>query len=200
MPAVDICGITSTEDAKWAAIHGVEYVTVYRDPESARTISVSRAEEIRHLLPDYSEVSLDFGSAENINLKELDKIAPSIVKFYMPEDHSEFENIKELLEGKNYKLVIKIRPGSISSYMEGFSGMIQLELDENVQDEEISVPEYINNEKFMILGDLPLERIKKLCGITQPHAWCLENIISSASSRRIDYSKMKKFIREITLL
>ncbi len=201
MPAVDICGITNTEDAKWAAIHGVEYVTIYRDPESSHSISVSRAAEIRHLLPDYSEVALDFGDSENINLKELDKISPSIVKFYMPGDYSEFEDIKKLLEEKNCEIVIKSRcSGGISTCTVAFGGFIQLELDENIQDEEIKVPEEISSGKIIILGDFPVDRIKKLCGIIQPHAWCLKNIISCSSSRRIDYNKMKKFIREISLL
>ena len=60
MPSIKISGITNNNDAKWAAILGVEYVTVSMDERSEKKVSLQKALEIRNMLPSYmSEHSFD---------------------------------------------------------------------------------------------------------------------------------------------
>ena len=71
-------------------------------------------------------------------------------------------------------------------------------LDELSPETAQIIKEGCRGRRLIIEGDLGLESIRKYCGQIQPYAWSVRDVIGK-SSRRVDYEKMKKYIREISL-
>ena len=200
MPGIDICGITNKEDAKWAAIYGVEYLSVCMEPGSPKKVSPDSAFEIRRSLPSYTKFALDFGEAENIDYSFIKKSSPDIIKFCLSPGSGREEKVPAGLEDLVPETVLKVEGADeLLNNGRDFTPLWQLRIDQNCEEDLKRLKQNLDPEKLIIHGELELGLIKKVCGIIEPRAWCLEEIISS-SARRIDNGLMKKYIREISLI
>jgi hypothetical protein len=80
MPRLKITGITNEDDAKWAAILGVEFVSVSLSEGADKKISADRAVEIRNMLPSYTKFIVDAGDICSVKPRDLQKINPAYVQ------------------------------------------------------------------------------------------------------------------------
>ncbi|MGM0568087.1 MAG: hypothetical protein ACQESB_02585 [Elusimicrobiota bacterium] len=200
MPGIDICGITNKEDAKWAAIYGVEYLSVCMEPGSPKKVSPDSAVEIRRSLPSYTKFALDFGEAENIDYRLIQKVSPDIIKFCLPSGSGREEKVLSELEELVPETVLKVEgTDELLNNDRDFNLLWQLKIDQNREEDLKRLKQNMDPEKLIIHGEMELDLLKKICSIIEPRAWCLEKIISS-SARRIDNGLMKKYIREISLI
>jgi len=218
MPSIKISGITNNDDAKWAAILGVEYVTVSMDEASPKKVSLQKAIEIRNMLPSYTRFIAEYGTAETIDRKELLKLNPGWIQLKTgvsepaadngaPGEPVENENTPEeaspeLLEqfmAETQIPVILEHDFSSDAYIPAGASITQLNLDRMITDEELErLSDEWDMDKTIIHADWQLPDIKKACRVIQPLAWSIKSVIEK-SPRKIDYPVMKKYIREISL-
>ncbi len=197
MPAVKISGITNSEDAKWAAILGVEFISVSVIEHSLKKISYDRAEEIRKNLPSYTAFIVET-DADSFNVKKIENICPSFVQVKLTQlgDFNELElKIPVILE------VPLSDFANIDAIDYNKVAMFHLKLPENFNMDELGVLKetfLLPPAETIIEGDWELSDIKKVSEILKPLAWSIRTIIEK-SPRRIDYNKMKHYIREISL-
>lgn len=188
MPALKISGITNEDDARWAAILGVEYVSVSFITGDARKTSDDMAGKITEMLPSYTEVILEMDAPEALSQRRLEKISPTYLSVpFLPDEAVEFSDS-----------VLSLRK-IIKADKSDESEIIQIEIREDIKDKDIEeITLRFNGDSVIIEGDFSLSRIKEICRKIQPRAWSLRSVISK-SPRRIDYPLMKEYIREISL-
>lgn len=212
MPRIKISGITNIEDAKWAAILGVEFVSISLDEDSDKKVSFSRAKEIRDILPSYTGFVAEFGEVSRINPRHVNKLQPGYIQV-KNETMIDADNMKSTLEGLNSQVIYEITnqppdPEGMDSQGaqpdetnidEGMK-LLQIDLPEAARDEKklLELKEKYDMEHTIIEGDWKLSEIKKACEILQPYAWSIKGVIEK-SPRKIDYKMMKEYIREISL-
>ncbi len=237
MPGIKISGITNIEDAKWAAILGVEFISVSLDENSLKKISLNRAIQIKNELPSYTKFVAEFGELDQVNLREIDKLKPDYIQLkcnterialfkqsLFTETVDEPELIYEVEPDDEIPLppfskggvkreppfekgLIPLHPplkkGERGGLKGGFTDEIEvklLQLDLRVLNESEleGLKDRYNMADIIIEGDWALSDIKKACGILQPYAWSIKGVIEK-SPRKINYTVMKEYIREITL-
>ncbi|NLB34346.1 MAG: hypothetical protein GX817_00750 [Elusimicrobia bacterium] len=190
MPAIKISGITNKEDAKWAAILGVDFVSVSLMEGDPRKTSDEMARNICQMLPSYTEVILELDSPNSLSKRRIEKISPVYISTPL-ETQESGENI-----GDGILSIRKLEKlGEATQDAEIIEIRIGQDLDEEVFSGLVSE---FSNFPLIIEGDLELPLIKSICSRYQMRAWSVRNIISR-SPRRIDYSLMKEYIREISL-
>ncbi len=237
MPGIKISGITNIEDAKWAAILGVEFISVSLDEHSLKKISLNRAIQIKNELPSYTKFVAEFGELDQVNLREIDKLKPDYIQLkcnperialfkqsLFTETVDEPELIYEVEPDDEIPLppfskggvkreppfekgLIPLHPplkkGERGGLKGGFTDEIEvklLQLDLRVLNESEleGLKDRYNMADIIIEGDWALSDIKKACGILQPYAWSIKGVLEK-SPRKINYTVMKEYIREITL-
>ncbi len=245
MPGIKISGITNIEDAKWAAILGVEFISVSLDENSLKKISLNRAIQIKNELPSYTKFVAEFGELDQVNLREIDKLKPDYIQLKCnperiallnqsllaetvdepeliyevepddeipPPPHPPFNKGGVKRDPPNIKGLILLHPPLKKGERGGFKGgskggftdeievkLLQLDLKEVLNESELEgLKDRHNMADIIIEGDWALSDIKKACGILQPYAWSIKGVIEK-SPRKINYTVMKEYIREITL-
>ncbi|MBN2406440.1 MAG: hypothetical protein JXJ19_01975 [Elusimicrobia bacterium] len=200
MPRVKISGITNTEDAKWAAIHGVEFISVSLEEGAPKKVSLERALEVMGLLPSYTAKIADFGEISGVNQKVLKKVKSDYIQF-RDTQLKDAGLIREKLAGYEGGLILEAAAGSdIPDYGDLEISFIQFNVPPDIDEDSMRIiAEKHDMEKIIIQGDFGLDRIKKQCEILKPHAWSVDSVIEK-SPRKIDYPRMKEYIREISLL
>ncbi|MFW6134151.1 MAG: hypothetical protein ACOC5R_01085 [Elusimicrobiota bacterium] len=198
MPRVKISGITNVDDAKWAAILGVEFVSVSLDEESEKKVSIEMAEEIKSVLPSYTKMVCEYSKPVDINSKHINKIAPDYIQFNG--NGAAQEEAKRRMKDMTKPLIIECDQNTdISTYDELDDYIMQVNLYQDYENLDLSqLKEKFNMDKIIIQADWALEEIKKVCQSVHPFAWSVEKIIQR-SPRRINYEKMKEYIREISI-
>lgn len=92
---VKICGITNTEDARWAANLGADYVGLNFVRESSRKISVEKAKEILDELPSFVKAVVVFTDPDlEVLRKILRTVKISIVQFHGDESPELLRQLK----------------------------------------------------------------------------------------------------------
>jgi phosphoribosylanthranilate isomerase len=81
MPRIKISGITNEDDAKWAAILGVEFVSISLEENTDKKISVEKANQIRSMLPSYTGFIAELGEISQVNMRNVNKLTPGYVQF-----------------------------------------------------------------------------------------------------------------------
>lgn len=201
MPAVKISGITNSEDAKWAAILGVEYVSLTLKSSSDKNVSLDKAIEISKMLPSYTSIIVETG-LDNINVKKIEKISPSFIQIKL----TQAEACDYYKLNLKIPIILEVSLSDVEIDYDGLNIQIfHLKLSENFNKDELELlKEKFNTEypllmeKTIVEGDWKLDEIKSACEILHPLAWSVREVIEK-SPRKIDYSKMKKYIREISL-
>ncbi len=192
MPGIKISGITNTEDARWAAILGVEFISVSLSEGDPVKVSPDMAAQISGMLPSYTAVVLEVPGPENAGRRLLEKISPKYIEYPVPDEPPQiperFTDVRKLVPAAGVSVERTPEDGFYQvrvpeEYSEGFMG----EIKENFE-----------SDKLILSGNMELPRIKKICGVLQPYAWSLGSEINR-SPRKIDYGKMKEYIREISL-
>jgi len=198
MPGIKISGITNTDDAKWAAILGVEYISVSIEEESEKKVSVEMAAEIRRMLPSYTAYVLEVGDISVLSKRITEKISPAYIQARLNAENIEF--VRKKAEEVSLPLIIDIDSSQNAAELEDLNySYINLIIGNEFNQEELrQLKQKYNMEKAIIEGDWNLDNIKKACEILQPCAWSVRSVINK-SPRRVDYEKMKKYIREISL-
>jgi hypothetical protein len=226
MPNIKISGITNTKDAKWAALLGVEYISISLVKNSGKKVSLESAAEILDMLPSYTKSIVELGDGGNgISLKKAASLKPDyfsvndvdmidiITESVSSTEKSPLE--KSPLENSipyKYSFILEISrleeilSGNLSGIL---SGTLSEKLPEEIEFIQLNTDaqyfpiifefDYNNNKDIIINGDYELEKIIKTCKKVSPHAWSIRNAIEK-SPRRIDYDKMKEYIREISLV
>ena len=180
MPGVKISGITNTDDAKWAAILGVEFISVSLVEGDPRKVSSEKAVEIASMLPSYTAFILELAGPDAISGRKLEKISPSYLEF--PAGADSVGSPDKGFSGVNRIIRLSSGPGEM---------FYQLRLSGPPTPEELELlKESYEPEQLIIEGDLSLDEIKKICGDIQVEAWSVRDAIAK-SPRRIDYSIMK---------
>ncbi len=223
MPRIKISGITNKSDAKWAAILGVEFVSVSLDEESEKKISLSNAIEIKNMLPSYTCFIAECGEVNKINLREIKKLNPAYIQL-KNEISIDVEEINNKIEDIGIPVIYELKSSrDVSEESEAevnltkeelnlefteipmeelvSSGVkyVQLSLYKELAEEKIcELKERYSMNNIIVEGDWSLPKIKKACEILQPYAWSIKNVIEK-SPRKIDYELMKGYIREISL-
>ncbi|MFH1416292.1 MAG: hypothetical protein ABIH89_09450 [Elusimicrobiota bacterium] len=198
MPGIKISGITNEEDAKWAAILGVEYISVSMEEESDKKVSLGRAIEIRDMLPSYTGFIAEFGDINRISMREVNKLKPGYIQLKNGEASLQDE-VPGKFEVMACPVIYETQGIDDSICNSPYVRFIQITLPEGTGPEQLlSLKKKYNMERVMIEGDWELADIKKACEIIQPAAWSIRRIIEK-SPRKIDYEKMKEYIREISL-
>jgi phosphoribosylanthranilate isomerase len=187
MPRIKISGITNTEDAKWAAILGVEFISVSLEENSDKKVSLEKAKDIKAMLPSYTSFIAEFG-ANAPEEKTLKKLDPGYIQV---------RDSADLPVAAGKPLILETDTDSIHQQE---APLVQINLSEIPDDEKLkSIKERFNMEKAIIHGDWELSDIKRVTQALQPFAWSIGGVIER-SPRKIDYNKMKQYIREISLI
>lgn len=199
MPRIKISAITNIDDAKWAAILGVEYISVSLDEVSDKKVSMGRAIDIRNMLPSYTGFVAEFGEVSQINLREVKKLTPGYIQF-KNELSTDVNEVKETITGLEAPVIYEMPHGSYEIDREEMNvKLLQIDLAHGLSDDQLKgLKVKYDMENTIIEGDWALPDIKKACEILQPYAWSIKNVIEK-SPRKIDYNIMKKYIREISL-
>ncbi len=195
MPRVKIAGITNKKDARWAALLGVEYISVSMVKGDTKKVSLSRAREIKALLPSYTEFITEYNT-ESINKNEIKKIQPD----YIQMQGTVTPGLKNYIKSFDVNFILEINLKYLEMPKLSPKDFFLVRFNNEISEESaIKVKEQLNMKKTIVEGDLELDLIKKYSKTLQPRAWGVKNIINK-SPRRIDYSKMKNFNREISLI
>ncbi|MEA3507116.1 MAG: hypothetical protein U9R36_06490 [Elusimicrobiota bacterium] len=197
MPNIKISGITNTKDAKWAALLGVEYISISLVKESTKKVSLRRAAEILELLPSYTGTILEIGNTENdISFKKAAALEPD---YFSISDPSAVEAISSYNKpDRRQKFILELSPPQEEEKLPDEIEFVQFNLDgESAGD--LDEVDFESNKDIIVNGDFELSEIIKLCKKINPHAWSIRSVIEK-SPRRIDYDKMKEYIREIALV
>lgn len=212
MPGIKISGITNIEDAKWAAILGVEFISVSLDENSLKKISLNRAIQIKNELPSYTKFVAEFGELDQVNLREIDKLKPDYIQLKCNPERIALLNQSLFAETVDETgLIYEVEPEGeipLTPFIKGGSKggftdeievkLLQLDLRVLNESELEGLKDRYNMADIIIEGDWALSDIKKACGILQPYAWSIKGVIEK-SPRKINYTVMKEYIREITL-
>lgn len=210
MPRIKISGITNTEDAKWAAILGVEFISVSLEESSEKKISLNCGKEIKNNLPSYTAFVVEVGDVNQMNLKDIKKLNAAYIQFkntlniadeVEQEELNQYDELRDIIKDVDAQIIMEIKPGTRKIGIEGLNiNLIQLNLTDVLDEIKLErLKKKFNMENTIIHADWELPDIKNGCKILQPYAWSIKKVIEK-SPRRIDYNKMKEYIREISLL
>ncbi len=199
MPNIKISGITNTKDAKWAALLGVEYISISLIKDSVKKVSLERAAEILDMLPSYTKSILEIGNAQNdISLKRAVELKPDYFSVNDPEMINMISKKDDVPRQYKYILESSVVREELIREIPVSVDFIEYNLnDENFR--KVLEIDFNDNENIIINGDFELDEIVKTCKKILPNVWSIRNIIDK-SPRRIDYDKMKEYIREISLI
>jgi len=189
MPRIKISGITNTDDAKWAAILGVEFVSVsFREGDDKRA-SYRKAQEIRSVLPSYTGFVIEVDESVPSE-RWLEKMRPDYIQT------DTVNRRHEQIPGVILETDLEATEDYVGS---SESVLFQIMLGEDIPDGYLeTVKDKLDMERTIVHGDWDLARIKRACEILQPFAWSVRDKIEK-SPRKIDYRIMKEYIREISL-
>ncbi|GEM_PF-2788036 len=198
MPDVKISCAANTEDARWAAILGAEFLSVSLERGNRKKISAEKASEIAEMLPSYTGFIIEAGGYDEINKSEINSIKGDFIQVD-PRD-ADPEDFREKISFPDKKLILDMRGRDEctdpslwgAEYVTtGINSEFSKEILENLK-------RNFKMENTIVEGDLELEGIKDICGYLKPRCWSIKKAIEK-SPRKIDYKKMKKYIREISL-
>lgn len=198
MPNIKISGITNTKDAKWAALLGVEYISISLIKDSTKKVSLERAAEILKLLPSYTRTILEIGSTQNdISFKKAAALEPDYFLINDPDAAGVIKSYNDESD-RPQKFILELSSLQEEEELPDEIEFVQFNLDEESAG-DLSEVDFKSNKDIIVNGDFELGEIIKLCKKITPHAWSIRNVIEK-SPRRIDYDKMKEYIREISLV
>lgn len=225
MPRIKIAGITNEDDAKWAAILGVEFVSVALSEGADKKISTGKAIEIRNMLPSYTKFIVEVGDICSVKSRELQKLNPAYVQLnnvyscrnevhkrpelqdailiyetvYGDVPSDEEEPAEEVCNVEENEILPLENGDTDAAPANDENGLFQITLPSVIGDDQLNeIKDSYSMENAIVEGDWPLSEIKKACSILQPYAWSVRSVIEK-SPRKIDYNLMKKYIREISL-
>ncbi|MGM0441687.1 MAG: hypothetical protein ACQEQC_04620 [Elusimicrobiota bacterium] len=195
MPRVKISGITNKKDARWAALLGVEYISVIMIKGNEKKVSLSKAREIKELLPAYTKFIAEYNN-ENIEKDEIEKLNPDYIQINGINEPA----VKSYLNENDIQLILELNFKKPKIPENTDAELFLTRIDEEVDDLELeNMSENLNMKNTIVEGDVELDLIKKYSKKLKPRAWGIKNVINK-SPRRIDYKKMKNFNREISLI
>lgn len=200
MPRVKISGITNPSDAKWAAILGVEFMSISLEEGGIKKISSESAKEILDMLPSYTEVVAELGEIGDADFNNINKLDFNYIQFKSSEV-TDSQILKDKLNNLDLNIILEINSNFDRIDLKDLNAsFIQLNISDVMEELELKkIEEKFDMEKIIIQGDFEIADIKKYCEILHPYAWSIKRVIER-SPRRIDYDKMKEYIREISLL
>jgi len=189
MPGIKISGITNEEDARWAAILGVEFVSVSLMEGDHRKTSDEMASRITGMLPSYTEVILEADSPDSVSERRIGKISPAYISTPLEPEDGSADTIPGILSLRKLERIEDSPEVKL----------IEVKIEKDLSGEDIAgIALKFPDTPLIIEGDFELPVIKNICAGYQPRAWSVRDIISR-SPRRIDYPLMKEYIREISL-